>query len=251
MARLAKGLEVLRAEINTLAPGRSKASDGWIGDLAHQSRPSDHNPNPAGVVCAFDATHDPAHGADMARISEHIRKNPPLAAKYVIFNRRIAERDGAWRWEQYFGKNPHTKHMHVSVGRGPDGRSTGPYDDTSPWGISSGASTGDDDVIGLKQGDSGERVKGLQATLGRAGFPVEVDGDYGPATAAALLKMRKAMGSSATDGDSVTGFAYAQLMDALAKKRSMMEAAKLVEDVQQGPVAGTYRFVSTGTLTPE
>jgi hypothetical protein len=232
--RLARSLEVLRSEINALAPGRSKASDGTIGDAAHASGPSDHNPNSSGVVCAFDATHDPAHGADMHRISEHIRNHPPRAAKYVIFNRRIAARDGGWRWEDYFGKNAHTKHMHVSVGVGPDGRSTGSYDDTSPWGIAAAGSSGGDDVIGLKKGDSGERVKGLQAVLGRAGFEVTVDGEYGPATAAAVLACRKSLGSTATDGDAITGYAYAQIMTALARNQA--------DDDHGLPESGTYEI---------
>ncbi|WP_052305064.1 peptidoglycan-binding domain-containing protein [Stackebrandtia nassauensis] len=74
-------------------------------------------------------------------------------------------------------------------------------------------------MIGLRKGDSGERVKGLQAVLERAGFKVTVDGDYGPKTAAALLACRKSMGSTADDGNSVTGYAYAQLLTALARKQ--------------------------------
>lgn len=214
--RLARSLENLRREINQIAPHRSKVSDGTIGDGAHQSGPSDHNPNSSGVVCAFDATHDPDSGADMRKIAEHLRTKRHRAIKYVIFNRRIASAASGWRWTGYFGKNPHTQHMHVSVGRGPDGRSTGPYDDPGPWGL---GTTRGDDVIGLRKGDSGERVKGLQAVLERAGFKVTVDGDYGPKTAAALLACRKSMGSTADDGNSVTGYAYAQLLTALARKQ--------------------------------
>lgn len=231
--RLARSLEVLRSEINVLAPGRSKASDGTIGDQAHAARYSDHNINPAGVVCAFDATHDPASGADMVRLSEHIRTHPPLAAKYVIWNRRIASRDGGWRWERYTGPNPHDKHMHVSVGRGADGHSTGPYDDTSSWGISSSASTGDDAMghLNLKKGDSGDRVEALQIALGYAGFAVTVDGDYGAKTAAAVLAMRKWMGSTATDGDKMTPYATEQLGKAVARR----EARAAAEDVEGEP----------------
>lgn len=215
--RLARSLERLRSEINAAAPGRSKASDGTIGDQSHASRPSDHNPQAAGVVCAFDATHDPDSGADMRVISEHIRTHPPAAAKYIIFNRRITSRSNGWRWVAYNGSNPHTAHMHVSVGRGADGYSTGPYDDTTPWGIAStGSTSGGDPMLGLKKGDSGTRVKALQAVLTRAGFTVAKDGDYGTKTAAALLALRKSEGSSATDGNEVTPDAYAQLFSALA-----------------------------------
>lgn len=134
--RVAASLEVLRAEINHLAPDRSTASDGAIGDKAHAATDSDHNPNDASVVCARDFTHNPGRGADMHRISRRIVAVLPPALKYVIWNRQIWSRARANEgWRPYTGKNPHTKHMHVSVGRGPDGDSTGPYDDTSPWGL--------------------------------------------------------------------------------------------------------------------
>lgn len=42
--RLARGLEHLRAQVNTKWSNRSKDSDGSIGDEAHASRSSDHNP---------------------------------------------------------------------------------------------------------------------------------------------------------------------------------------------------------------
>ncbi|SDD24096.1 peptidoglycan-binding domain-containing protein [Glycomyces harbinensis] len=216
--RLAGSLGVLRAEIDTAAPGRSTVSDGTIGDDAHQGTASDHNPNGANVVCAADFTHDPGGGADMHQFAEFIRDRNHTAVKYVIWNRRIWSKhrdDEGWR--AYGGSNPHTRHMHVSVGVGPDGQSTGPYDVTSPWGIE--AKFGGGELIGLKRGDRGDRVKGLQATLRLAGYdPGEVDGDYGADTAAAVLKMRRAEGSDVADGDNFTGWAYAQLMRAMAKQ---------------------------------
>lgn len=74
-------------------------------------------------------------------------------------------------------------------------------------------------MIGLRKGDSGERVKGLQAVLGRAGFHTEVDGEYGSKTAAAVLKCRKSMGSDAKNGNKIDGYGYAQLLSALVKKQ--------------------------------
>ncbi|HEU5126964.1 MAG TPA: peptidoglycan-binding protein [Glycomyces sp.] len=216
--RLAKSLEVLRSEVNTVAPGRSTASDGTIGDEAHQGSPSDHNPNAQGVVCAIDFTHDPGSGADMHAFADFLKRRNHRAVKYIIWHRRIwsKARDGEG-WRSYSGSNPHTAHMHVSVGTGSDGQSRGPYDDTSPWGLAD--EFGGGDVIGLKVGDKGDRVKGLQGTLRYAGYdPGEVDGDYGPKTSAAVLKMRQAEGSGVGDGDNFTGWAYAQLMRALAKK---------------------------------
>lgn len=71
-------------------------------------------------------------------------------------------------------------------------------------------------IVGLKRGDSGERVKALQSMLREAGHdPGPVDGDYGAATAAALLACRLSEGSEAKNGDTVTGWAQTQVLEAL------------------------------------
>jgi peptidoglycan hydrolase-like protein with peptidoglycan-binding domain len=102
--------------------------------------------------------------------------------------------------------------MHVSVGTGPDGRSTGPYDSTQPWGIAAAGGM-EDDMVGLRQGDSGERVKYLQELLTFAGHKLgKIDGDYGPKTSAAVLAARRAEGSRQESGAVVTGAAAKQIM---------------------------------------
>lgn len=136
-----KGLDVLLAQINAKAPGRSKASDGSVGDPDHQTRQSDHNPedtrdsddgnDPDNQVDARDFTHDPAHGADMGKISEAIRRSKDVRVKYVIFNKRIfSGRNGTqpWVWRPYTGSNDHSHHMHVSVVDSPN-------DNTALWQI--------------------------------------------------------------------------------------------------------------------
>jgi Rad3-related DNA helicase len=174
--RLARSLDVLRAEVNAAAPSRSKRSDGTIGDAAHRATWSDHNPNASGVVCALDLTHDPAGGADMNVIADHIRKRGHPALKYLIWSRRIYSVARAGEgWRPYGGSNPHTSHLHVSVGIGSDGRSVGPYDNTSPWGISSTGISVEDALIGTKEGDGvapakpDERVKCVQRLIVQAG----------------------------------------------------------------------------------
>ena len=92
--RLAGTLIGLRDEINAYALVRSTVSDGTIGDSQHAARQSDHNPNAAGVVCAFDITQDPIHGADMAVVSEFLRRHLHPSCTYLIWDRRIA---GPWR----------------------------------------------------------------------------------------------------------------------------------------------------------
>ena len=110
--RIAKSLDKLRKQINTLYPDRSKVSDGAIGDTAHSARTSDHNPDSDGVVCAIDITHDPRHGVDGQELADQLITD--ARTKYVIFNSRIWKaRTG--KWEAYRGANPHKHHVHISV----------------------------------------------------------------------------------------------------------------------------------------
>lgn len=140
------GIRKLFTQINALAPNRSKASDGTVGDEAHQGTTSDHNPeatgdadapgNPDQQVDAGDITHDPAHGADMAEVTEGIRLSRDPRVKYVIFNRRIfhGTRDAArrgltpYKWVAYVESDPHTNHAHVSV-------EDATHDQTQDWSI--------------------------------------------------------------------------------------------------------------------
>lgn len=130
--RLAKSLETLRKQINEAAPGRSKASDGTVGDAAHATRASDHNPwvkdGGVGVVTALDVTHDPRSGVDCAAIAEALRLSDDWRVKYVIWNRRIWTPAKSADWRAYTGVNPHDKHIHVSVSS-----TKALYDDVRPW----------------------------------------------------------------------------------------------------------------------
>lgn len=123
--RAMESLLVLREQANAIAPSRSKASDGLVGDPAHQATNSDHNPHPvAGVgpamVTALDLTHDPAHGFDSYRFAETLRTHRDKRIKYVISKGRIFSSYAvgstpAWTWRPYGGSDPHTNHVHVSV----------------------------------------------------------------------------------------------------------------------------------------
>jgi hypothetical protein len=131
------GTEGLLGEINAAAPQRSKASDGGIGDPAHSSRTSDHNPcECCDVVAARDFTHDPTGGFDSYAFAEWLRHrvlSGERRVRYVISNRRIYSGQGQGHppgvWRPYSGTNPHAHHVHVSVRHGPDF-----YDDPAPWG---------------------------------------------------------------------------------------------------------------------
>jgi hypothetical protein len=129
--RVAKSLLTLRAQVDAMAPSRSKAADGTIGDTAHSARKSDHNPNANNVVTAMDITHDPASGVDAGALAEMLRLSKDPRIKYIISNRRICSSlQSPWQWREYTGSNAHTKHVHVSVSADP-----ALYDDTKPWTI--------------------------------------------------------------------------------------------------------------------
>lgn len=186
--RLAKGLDVLRAQINALSPNRSKAADGTIGDAAHSSRTSDHNPNHAGVVCALDITHDPVHGVDSEKLAEMLLASRDPRIKYIISNRKIASFDQGWAWRKYTGANPHNHHVHISV------RSEA-ADGTEPWNLALSlppaaavAAPRRSDPL-LVQGAKGEAVRTLQDML-----DIKSDGVFGPATKAAVVAFQKAHG---------------------------------------------------------
>jgi hypothetical protein len=127
----------LLGEINRAHPLRSITADGGIGDEQHRQRRSEHNPcGCCDVVCARDFTHDPKHGFDAHAFAEWLRNrvlhNLEPRVMYVISDRRIfsgpGERHAAGVWRPYSGKNPHTKHVHVSVKHGPEC-----YDDPRSW----------------------------------------------------------------------------------------------------------------------
>lgn len=123
--RLAPSLIALETDADLLAPRRSRASDGSIGDAAHAARKSDHNVS-GGWVHALDLTHDPAGGFDAHTWARRIAERRDPRVKYLISQRRI------WMpgtgWSAYGGENPHDKHAHISVLHTDAARN-----DLSPW----------------------------------------------------------------------------------------------------------------------
>lgn len=133
MWRAMASLLVLRDQVNALAPARSRASDGLVGDDDHASRASDHNPHYVegvgrDIVTALDLTHDPAGGFDSFAFAEVLRQHRDRRIKYVISNRRIFS-SGSWTWRAYAGTDPHINHVHISV-------LDDPISDTrTPWNL--------------------------------------------------------------------------------------------------------------------
>ena len=123
MARLVAGGVTLRNQVNKRWPKRDKRSDGWIGDKAHVSRQSDHNPDSRGLVHALDidADLDPKDPGAAQRLANQIvayaASGIPGAnrVKYVVFNNAVASGSYAnsmWTWRK--GNYGHEHHVHVS-----------------------------------------------------------------------------------------------------------------------------------------
>lgn len=210
--RVAASLLALRDQVNAAWPTRNRASDGTIGDPAHQSRSSDHNPwireGSVGVVSALDITHDPNSGCDAGKIAGWVRTSRDSRVKYMIFNKRICNSSAvngvaAWTWRAYGGPNPHTKHIHISVKA-----TKSLYDSSAPWALQGVPEPADPisptvshrPVLRLKS--RGAAVRELQKLLGTHGHALAVDGRFGPNTDAAVRAFQAQAG---LDVDGVVG----------------------------------------------
>lgn len=169
--RVAKAIQQLFEELNAAAPKRSKASDGTIGDAAHASRTSDHNPwvkdrNGVGVVTAGDFTDDDGDGADMSKLVDYFTKvSHDDRIKYLIHRGRIyssypAGGYPAWAARPYSGPNAHMQHLHVSVNS-----EAKHYDDDSSWGVRKALNPPYVLRRVLNQGDRGADVARLRRKL--------------------------------------------------------------------------------------
>jgi hypothetical protein len=134
----------LRSEFNAIAPDRSKASDGSVGDPAHAASSSDHNPDETGNVPIHDADKvNEVHAIDvdadlrtdnltMEKVVQfllgRLRSGAEKRLRYIIYNRRIWSATSSWVQKPYTGANPHDKHAHFSASY-----STSREADTSSW----------------------------------------------------------------------------------------------------------------------
>lgn len=194
--RLAESLKVLREQVNLRWSKRSKDSDGSIGDEGHSSRTSDHNPNPDGVVCAIDITHDPKSGCDSYALAEVLRAGRDPRIKYIISNRKIASSDvDPWQWRPYHGANPHDHHVHISVKA-----DRAHYDNTGAWNLDAApVAVNIPNLVSvvpitLRKGDTGQSVEELQRRLGVRGITVKQDGQFGEATKKGVQQFQSARG---------------------------------------------------------
>lgn len=108
--RLSQCLRALMHQVDTLWPHRTRTSDGWIGDLAHQERQSDHNPDARGIVHAVDIT-----AARIEPLVLIVAACVHPSTNYVIYRRRIFSRSHNFIGRYYDGADPHTSHVHISI----------------------------------------------------------------------------------------------------------------------------------------
>ena len=124
-------LKLLWHEFDMLAPGRDHASDGSIGDAAHQQEVSDHNPDETGSVPIHDADHvNEVHAIDISVdlrvpgltmemvvqfLLSRCRSGAEKRLRYIIYNERIWEASNNWKQRTYSGKSLHKEHAHFSA----------------------------------------------------------------------------------------------------------------------------------------
>lgn len=123
---------------NRVWPGRGHAQDGTIGDLAHASGTSGHNPDDTPGVQAErqDADSKPevrAADVDCAGVNMDAAVAAVLATPrdrdrliYIIWNRHIWRASNGWQREAYGGADPHDRHAHFSGDPASD-------EDGAPW----------------------------------------------------------------------------------------------------------------------
>jgi hypothetical protein len=170
-----------------------------VGDLRHRTLKSDHNPDSRGVVRAGDVTHDPANGVDCAVLYAAIVARRDHRVRYTIWRGVITygpHADSvlrgtrkAWTSEPYRGTNPHTLHLHVSIGH-----NARCEEDESSWWELPRASRSRPDPKATPQHNPATRalrltkplMRGTDVAFVQRSLKVSVDGFYGPNTVDAV-----------------------------------------------------------------
>lgn len=153
--------KALFAEFTAIAPNRDTASDGSIGDTAHQAESSDHNPDETGATPYEDADSiNEVHAIDVDNnlnvggrfdmqdcVDVIIRRcvsGAETRLQNVIYNRQIWSRTWGWTKRAYTGASAHTEHAHFSLRYGSGSAPGNPEQVTSTYGLL--AALGDDDM---------------------------------------------------------------------------------------------------------
>jgi hypothetical protein len=179
---------VLAQELNDVYDLRDKSSDGTIGDAAHASRKSDHNPwvkdgNGVGVVRARDIDEDldgnTAPGTyDAKSLFDKLLAlakagDPRLnGGGYLIYEGHIYSEKNNWAARPYTGANAHKQHVHVSFSLNAKG-----YDSNKSWGLRPSSAPKRE---GFGPGSKGEGVAfigDLGNLMAKAGMALNKRGD--------------------------------------------------------------------------
>lgn len=120
-----------RDQLDERFPNREHGAEGFVGDLAHQSSASSHNPDKTGKpeyadgdskdeVRAWDADRDlnDPDGVSMEMVVQHMvtlaRAGVLWWIRYIIYNGRIWHKRDGYVTRTYTGSNKHTDHVHVN-----------------------------------------------------------------------------------------------------------------------------------------
>jgi hypothetical protein len=125
-------LDELFTQLNRIAPNRDKESDGRIGDAAHASGKSSHNPDDWYKNAEWEGDSDKTREVRAIDVDVDF-KNPLFNAqelvnhlvkyakngtfwwiRYVIYNGYIWHKNSDWERRVYTGSNKHTKHVHIN-----------------------------------------------------------------------------------------------------------------------------------------
>lgn len=227
---LNRALTNFRSAVNAAYPGRDKASDGTIGDEAHQASSSDHNPDTDGSVDAWDMDVDLRSGNDGAAIAELKRVfQAHPSSKYWIHNDQISFRSEGWRPRSYAyagaSRNRHTQHVHWNTRESHE-------DSAAPWIL-------EDDLTpeeSKKLTDTHYTLTGgINNPAGSGSVPFHVWAEW-------LTNTVKALAAAQAQGDAALAAQLSQI-DGKADARAAEEAQRdaelraLVEQHQSGEVS--------------
>lgn len=178
MAKLATSLVNLRKEIDVHWPNRDRRTDGWYANPRDRISYG-HNPDLFGNVHAIDVDKD---GINPDWIVSHIyRKGGVLW--YVIWNRKIWSVDYGWKPRAYYGKSPHTDHMHIEIKHTPGARGY-----RGSWGVKAGGAS----TIGTAPGSGTEwGTADYLAQVELSGNLIKRAGDYAFGFADSIRNIRK------------------------------------------------------------
>jgi hypothetical protein len=246
----------LRNEFNELAPHRDKASDGSIGNLAHQQESSDHNPDETGRTPSSDADkvnevhaidvdndfHEPGWTMDRAVqiiVTRH-REGRDDRLQNVIWNRRIWSRSWGWTARAYNGASAHTEHAHFSARY-----TTAQEQDTRPWGLLADHLEDDMDVADLD-------TKTAQTAITRAVIAgmqaATLGGTYGKRTFAGSLNVAASEAIAAPLRDAAILKAVQGVDEEAVLARVDQLAAQMTAGLQALPDAVAAELAGLGGL---